>query len=85
MRSMRPASTRIMVCRRSSRSASAPAGSAKSSHGRRVTRVTPANASGSRVMPNATSGRAIWKIPSARLDSPEAVSRRQKFWFKTTD
>ena len=36
-------------------------------------------------MLSATSGKAIWKMPSARLDRPDAVSSRQKFRFKTTD
>ena len=84
IRSIRATSTRTIVRRRSSRSASAPAGRENSSQGRRPTRVTAANAPGSRVMPSATRGKAIWKIPSARFDSPEAVSSRQKFLLEAT-
>ena len=62
MRSIRATSTRTIVRRRSRRSASAPAGREKSSHGRRPTRVTAAKAPGSRVMLSATRGKAIWKI-----------------------
>ena len=70
----RPTSTRTIVRRRSSRSARAPAGRANSSQGRRPTKVTPAKALGSRVMPRATSGRATRNTPSARFDKPDDVT-----------
>ena len=67
----RPQLTRIIVARRSRRSASAPAGSATSSQGRRPTRVTVANAAGSLVTLSATSGMTVCRAPSARLDAAD--------------
>ena len=56
MSAARARSTRIIVRSRSSRSASAPACSAKSSHGSRAARATPATAPGERVMPQREQG-----------------------------
>src|SRR5262245_28371177 len=74
MSAARPTLTRNIVPRRSSRSASAPAGRANSSQGSRSATVTTAKAVGSRVMPRVTSGRATWNTPSARLDSPDETT-----------
>jgi hypothetical protein len=63
--------------RRSSRSASAPAGSANSSQGSVKAKTRPAISAGDRVKPMATSGRATLTIPSARSDRTAEVHSRQ--------
>jgi hypothetical protein len=68
----RKRSTRIIVRRRSSRSARAPAISENSSHGRRLAIVTPAMSAGESVRVTASRGSATQKIPSARFDPADA-------------
>jgi len=63
--------------RRSSRSASIPAGSANSSHGSVNANASPAISTGERVYPIATSGSATFTIPSDMSDSPAASHIRQ--------
>ena len=62
-----------MVMRRSTRSASAPAKSTKTSQGRRPAIETPAISAGDAVRVNAISGSATKKMPSARLAAAEDV------------
>src|SRR6185437_9162689 len=63
--------------RRSRRSASAPAWSAKSSQGSVTANESPAISTGDLVNLIATSGNAILTMPSARLDRPAEVHSRQ--------
>ena len=74
---IRRTETAIIVRRRSSRSASAPANSTNTSHGSRPTTATPAIRAGESVSRMASSGNAIQKIPSARFEEAEAVHSRQ--------
>src|SRR5688572_8403773 len=80
----RPRLTNVIVRRRSSRSAKAPAWSANSSHGSRPTNVTDANAPGSRVMPSVTSGSVICSMPSARLEAADDAIRRLRLLLALT-
>ena len=68
--------TPIIVRRRSSRSASAPAMSTNTSHGNRLTTATPAMRTGESVRRIASSGKAIQNTPSARF---EAADEAQSF------
>ena len=70
--------TRIIVWRRSRRSAKAPATGA-SSQGRRAATVIPAIRIGERVSWTASRGRATQRTPSARLANPEATMALRKF------
>jgi hypothetical protein len=63
--------------RRSSRSTSAPAGSAHNSHGKVRAVVTPAMSAGLRVTVKATRGNPTLKSPSARLDKLDDDHRVQ--------
>src|SRR5918994_1887732 len=80
----RPTLTNVIVRRRSSRSARAPACSANSNHGSRPTSVTDANAPASRVMPSVTSGSVICSIPSARFDIADDAIRRLRLLLAFT-
>jgi hypothetical protein len=62
---------------RSERSTIAPDGRENSSHGTIDANPTPAIASGSSVQERASSGRATFSVPSARLDSEAALKSRQ--------
>src|SRR5215207_3989478 len=81
----RPKLTSVIVRRRSSRSASAPATSENSSHGNRATNDTEANVVGLRVIVSATSGTQIWYVPSARFDIAEAAISRLKLPPNTSE
>ncbi len=67
-----------IAARRSTRSASAPAGSANNSHGSVTATPTPATSAGESVSVTATNGNATLTTPSARFDRVEDDHSCQK-------